>query len=93
MGGTVPFGLLWLYTEHRNNEMAMNNGTVAMNVTDEGEELVVETGPSYMFPLLIFFRTMCFLTYDSTNTLLDACGLSMCKQYDGDFAKQKLWGK
>lgn len=93
MGGSVPFGLLWLYNDHRDSLMILNNTTL-VNVTDDSsdpDENPVEK--SYTFPLLVFFRLMCFLTYDSTNTLLDACGLSMCKQYGGDFAQQKLWGK
>ena len=99
MGGIAPFGMLWLHSDHRDYILNTNNSNFTSTIIDDEDPITdnpIGTEPDpqpYTFPLLIFFRIICFLTFDSTNTLLDVCGLTMCKEHGGDFARQKLWGK
>lgn len=49
--------------------------------------------PAYTLPLMMIFLLMGLYSTTSNDTLLEVCGLSVCKKHDADFARQKLWGK
>ena len=93
VGGAAPFGILWLFKDHQ-NYLSLQNNTEFQNTTrndhPESAELIVNQ--SYTFPLLVIFRLMCFFSATTSVSLLDASGLTMCKKYNCDFGRQKLWG-
>lgn len=89
--GVTPFGVLWLYKDHENHRLAY-----ILNNTDDSvfqESVPFASERSYTFPLLITFRLLGFISSDAMATLIDVCGMTTCKNHDGDFARQKLWGK
>lgn len=86
--------MLWLGTEHRNYQMSLNqtncsNDSVS-NSTFPGCDDVPQRN-SYVFPILIVARLIGFYSFDATNSILDACCLTMTRKYKGDFARQKMF--
>ena len=92
VGASMPFGMLWLFIDHQNFLSAQQN-MMTRNFTNYTETLRPgDIQQPYTFPLLVFFRLMCFYSSTSTLSLLDACAMTMCKKHGGDFGRQKLWG-
>merc|ERR1711973_144629 len=87
LAGVSPFGVLWLFNDHQ-SYCLLNN--IQSNSTDDW----VDPGQqAYTFPLLLFFRLLCFYSMTSATSLLDACAIAICKKERGDFGRQKLWGE
>ena len=90
--GFVPFGVLWLYQDHQSyQETPLFDNDTDHSVLENMGVFVAER--SYTFPLLVVFRLAGFIATDMMTTLLDVCGMNMSKKHNGDFARQKLWGK
>lgn len=97
LGGAAPFGILWLFKDHQ-NYVSFQQSNASHNLSSEDnhanyyEHVDVVAEQSYTFPLLVIFRLLCFFSATTSTSLLDACGLTICKKYDCDFGRQKLWG-
>lgn len=46
---------------------------------------------SYAIPLMFVIRLLGFVGIDGTLSLLDASGIAMSKEFEGDFGRQKMW--
>ena len=85
-----PFGVLWLHVDHHHfKSLPLNatgeNSTIESELTDAVEQ-------PHTLPSMLFFILLGLFTATVNNTLFESCGLTMCRKYGGDFAKQKLWG-
>ena len=85
LAGLSPFGILWLFNDHQSYHSAD-----ASNSTGDPVDPVERV---YTFPLLLVFRLLCFYSETTTSSLLDASAIAICKTHNGDFGRQKLWGK
>ena len=90
LAGFGPFGILWLHVDHHSFK-AMSVNATGDNSTIESDMTVAVEQP-HTLPLMLFFLLLGMYSTTSNDTLLEACGLTMCKKYGGDFARQKLWG-
>jgi len=90
LAGFGPFGILWLHVDHQKFRM------LSLNITDENatteQTITTVAEQPHTLPLMLFFLLLGVYSTTSNDTLLEACGLTMCKKYGGDFARQKLWG-
>ena len=92
--GIGPFGILWLYHDHQRYQSLNQYNTTAGNLTtgNYSQSTKPATEPAYTLPWMVFFLLMSLYCTTSNDTLLEVCGLSVCKKHDADFARQKLWG-
>ena len=63
----------------------INNVTLAVEKSSEQDNYYVT------FSIIMVIRFFGFLAVDSTNTLLDSCGLAIAKKEGADFGKQKMF--
>lgn len=93
LAGTWPFGLLWLYHDHKLSQVPSQHSVVSENTTMILiSESLVGAENAYTFPLMVILIMMGVLSSTSNVTLMDATGLAIAKKYSADFARQRLWG-
>lgn len=99
LGGTVHLPILWLMADRRYLEANYTrtldesaNATFEANSTD-GNQLAEKYNLqyNYTFPVLLVIRIFGFFAMDTTNMLLDSCGMAMTKKFGGEFGKQKMF--
>ena len=93
LGGTGPFGVLWLFNDHQHYKALQYNIT-GQNWTSDNSlpTMTPDVQQAHTFPLLVLFSLLNLYSGMSTFNLLDAYALTVCKKHGGDFGRQKLWG-
>lgn len=98
-GGAVHLPMLWLMADRRYLEVNVNKPPDGF-VNESAEGNYSQTNkPSdesdlqydYTFPVLLMMRIFGFFAMDTTNMLLDSCGMAMSKKFGGEFGKQKMF--
>ena len=93
MSGAAPFGILWLYYEHKEYQsLGLYNSTVENTTMIDSLQLTNPAERPYTYPMMVILLMMGVFSATSNTTLLDATALSMSKKHGADFARQKLWG-
>ena len=100
LGGFVHLPVVWLIPKHQsqynynatNCDLPENMQNSSSNATSFLENCSQQSKQeNYVFPILMAIRILGFFAVDSTNTLLDSCGLAIAKKEGADFGRQKMF--
>lgn len=94
LAGFTMWSIIWLPHDYENFLMTVNqNNNYSSNISKRHIENIEESfSPNaFTFPVLFIIRMLGFFLMDSTNMLMDSCGLALCKKHNGNIGQQKMW--
>ncbi len=94
LAGLTMWSIIWLPHDYENFlKNVPHNNNYSTNISIGHTEKIDEsfTPSTFTFPVLIILRMLGFFLMDSTNMLMDSCGLALCKKHDGNIGQQKMW--
>ena len=97
LGGFVHLPIAWLTPDQQQLQYNKTNCNSSENIVNETTDGTLPNCEQhyeqsyYVFPVLMAIRILGFFAVDSTNTLLDSCGLAIAKKEGADFGRQKMF--
>ena len=102
LGGLIHLPVAWLMPKNQSNhyynatncdlpESMQNSSSNVTTFLENCSQNLQPIQEIYIFPILMAIRILGFFAVDSTNTLLDSCGLAIAKKEGADFGRQKMF--